>query len=153
MKTRILISSSARVKGAWLADSLTGCWRVWGQISVSWWRRRNHTSFIFKSFFFFKATVCVLVYAGNVMLPWKSTVTDWSCQAGRKGKTRKFEIYRNGVSLFPIWAKTEISSLKKRLRHKRQTQNLTSESFKKSDMTCYDTETRYTNSQTSVFTD
>lgn len=36
---------------------------------------------------------------------------------------------------------------------KRQTQILTYKSFKKSDMICYDTETRYTNSQTSVFTD
>lgn len=81
------------------------------------WTTTRHTRLFFLlSLFFFKAAVCVLVYTGNVLFLWKLIMINWNFQVGTN-KTQKYEICRNGVGLFAIWAKTEISSLEKRLQH------------------------------------
>lgn len=119
IKNRILINYSACVKGAWLTDVLNprllACF--WADLrvepEVDEPQHVTHVSFFLLSLFFlffFKATACVLVYTRNVFLLWKLIVINWSFQVGRKGKTQKYQIWnRNGVGLFPVWAKTEIS--------------------------------------------
>lgn len=93
-----------------------GCCRVLGRSPCcdgGVWTTTRHTHIFFLlSLFFFKATACVLVYTGKVLLLWKLTVINWSFQVRRMRKTQKYDL-----GLFPVWAKTEISSPEKRLRH------------------------------------
>lgn len=91
MKNRILISCSARVKGAWLTLAVGVFWADLHVVTEVYEPQNvTHISFFLLSLFFFKATVCVLVYAGKVLLLWKLTVINWSFQVRRMRKTQKY---------------------------------------------------------------
>lgn len=159
IKNRILINYSACVKGAWLTDVLNprllACF--WADLrvepEVDEPQHVTHVSFFLLSLFFLfflrQLHVCLFTQGMcSCSESWSWLIGAFRLAEREKHRNIKYEI-EMALACFPFEPKLRSAAA----TFKRQTQILTYKSFKKSDMICYDTETRYTNSQTSVFAD